>query len=66
LDVFFYYDSSGATCLFKSDFDEYGNIVGWEVLDPFQDYHCPYINDGYIYAEATYDDEGYLDGFTGP
>jgi len=66
LDVFFYYDSSGATCQFKTVFDEYGYIIGWEVLDPFRDYHCPYVSEGYIYAEAIYDDEGWLDGFTGP
>lgn len=66
MEVFFYYDSAGATCQFRSVFDSYDNIIGWEVLDPFQDYHCPYVSEGYTYAEASLDEDGYLEGFSGP
>jgi hypothetical protein len=66
-EIFFYYDSSGATCQFVTEFDEDGNIMGWEIRDPFQEFHCPYIRDGWTYSYVTVDEvDGTPIAFTGP
>jgi hypothetical protein len=67
LNMFYYYDSSGAACEFNSDFDEEGNLQGWVISDPWEDFHCPWIANGWTYSYVTLDEQdGLPTSYTGP
>lgn len=41
--------------------------MGFEIRDPFQEFHCPYIRDGWTYSYVTVDEsDGTPIAFTGP
>ena len=56
--MFFYYDSEGSTCQFVTDFDSNGNIRGWTISDPWEGFHCDYIQNGWSYSYVTNDEYG--------
>ena len=54
--MFYYYDSSGAACEFNTDFSDDGEILGWIISDPWEDFHCPWVSEGWTYSYVTMQD----------
>jgi hypothetical protein len=63
--MFYYYDSSGAACEFNTDFSDDGEILGWVISDPWEDFHCPWVSQGWTYSYVTMQD-GQPIAYTGP